>query len=291
MPYPAGGGPDVLARQMALAMGPLLNARLVVSNRPGASGMLGVRELLNAPPDGHALVYFGSPHLTTQAIVAGTPQHLDLPKLLQPISSLASSHFVLAVGLNSPFHTLEQLLAEIKRSPGKLTFGSGGIGSPGHMAVELLRAAVPGIEAVHIPYKGSVESINAVRSGHIDFSVLLALPALPLIANGQLRALAVTGSTRLEALPEVRTLAEAGITGFRLNAWNGLAMHAATPKPIVDKVFTAVLRTMQDAQVLALIKSAGSTLDLSASPAAFAERLRITLADETRVVKKLQLKP
>ncbi len=291
VPYPAGGGPDVLARLLAAALGPLINGTVVVVNRPGASGMLGVRELINAPSDGHALVYFGSPHLTTQAILAGTPQQLDMTRLLQPISALATSHFVLAVGLNSPYQTLEQLLAELKRSPGKLTYGSGGVGAPGHMAVELLRAAVPGVDAVHIPYKGSVDSINALRSGHIDFSVLLALPALPLIASGQLCALAVTGTSRLDALPEVRTFAEAGVAGLRLNAWSGLALHAATPKPIVDKLFTAVQGAMQDAAVLALVKSAGSALDLSASPAAFAERLRTTLADETRLVRQLQLKP
>ncbi len=287
VPYPAGGGPDQIARQLCMVLGPLLKTSFVVSNKPGASGMLGLNEVGQSAPNGYVATYFSSAQLSVQASGAG--QNFDILKSIQPISQFTTNSYVLVVARNSPHQRLEQLLAAIQKSPGALNYGSAGVGSPAHLAMEYLRAAVPGLEALHVPYKGAVEAITALRSSQIDFSFALVAAALPQINSGDLRALAVTSVKRLDVLPDVRSFDEAGIRNYAYGTWGGLGMRAGTPKPIVDRFFAAVQTAVRDPQFQTYCKSVGTGIELSASPAAFSEMMRLALIEEEKTVKRLKL--
>lgn len=286
VPYPAGGGPDLIARQLSLVLAPLLKTSILVTNKPGASGMLGLNEVALSAPNGYTATYFTSAQLAVQASGAG--QSFDILKSVQPVTQFTTNSYVLVVARNSPHQRLEQLLAAVQKSPGALTYGSAGVGSPAHLAMEYLRAAVPGLEALHVPYKGAVEAITALRSSQIDFSFALVAAALPQISSGDLRALAVTSPKRLEVLPEVRSFDEAGIKNYAYGTWGGLGMRAGTPKPIVDRFFAAVQGAVRDPQFQAYSKSVGTSIETSASPAAFAEMMRLALVEEEKAAKRLK---
>jgi tripartite-type tricarboxylate transporter receptor subunit TctC len=286
VPYPAGGGPDQLTRRLCTLLEPLLKTSFVVTNKPGASGMLGLNEVSQSAPNGYVATYFTSSQLTVQA--SGAARNFDILKSIQPITQFTTNSYALVVARNSPYQTFEQLLAAIQKSPGALNYGSAGVGSPNHLAMEYLRAAVPGLDALHVPYKGAVEVITALRSSQLDFSFALVAAAMPQIRSGDLRALAVTSAKRLEVLPEVRTLDEAGIKNYAYGSWGGLGMRAGTPKPIIEGFFSAVHTAVRDPQFQAYSQSVGTGLELSASPEAFSEKIRLALIEEEKTAKRLK---
>lgn len=286
VPYPAGGGPDQITRQLCMVLGPLLKTSMVVANKPGASGMLGLSQVGQTAPDGYAATYFTSAQLSVQ--VSGAGQSFDILKSIQPITQFTTNSYVLVVARNSPHQSLEQLLAAIQKSPGALNYGSAGVGSPAHLAMEYLRAAVPGLDALHVPYKGAVESITALRSAQIDFSFALVAAALPQIHSGDLRALAVTSTKRVDVLPDVRSFDEAGVKGYVYGSWGGLGIRAETPKPIVDRLFSAMQVAVRDPAFQAYAKSVGTGIELSASPTAFAEKIRLALIEEEKIATRLK---
>ncbi len=284
VPYPAGGGPDIAVRKLAEVLGKQLGVSVIVDNKPGASTLLGSQVAAAARPDGYTVAYITSGLVTVQAMT----RKFDMTRALQPIAKVNASAFVAVVPSASKYRTLPALLAEAKAQPGKLSYGSAGIGSPAHMAVEHLRMRVPGLNFLHVPYKGAVESVNALRAGEIDFSVLVLSTAMPLIKAGTLRALAVTTSSRISQLPDVPTFAEAGIPHYGFTSWGGFALPAGTPSAIADKLFIALKAASRDPGFLSLQESLGSFSAFSASPSAFGKELDEAIRSEELLVRQIQ---
>lgn len=283
VPYPAGGSPDSFTRQMADELTRQLGATAIVENRPGASGLLGVRAVSLAAPDQHTFAYLTSGHVTLAAI---NPK-FDLLKEHRLVARLSASPFVALVNAASPYKTMRELIAAVQASPGKLSFGTAGVGSPAHLAVEYLEESARNFKALHVPFKGAVESINAILGGQIDFTISVLGVALPQIQAGKLRALAMTTATRLALLPDVPTIAEAGGGNYAFQAWGGFAMHSETPDAMVARAAAVFTTAMQSDGMKKLLASAGSHADISESPTAFTAQVRQDLATERVITKRL----
>ena len=283
VPYPAGGAPDAFGRLLAEQLGAYFNQAFVVENKPGANGLIGARAVSQGAADNHALLYLNSQHVTLQAL---NPQ-FNILNEFKVISRLTSSPFVCVVGAKSPHKTMAELSAAVAANPGKLTFGSAGIGSPAHMAVEYLEDKLPAFKALHIPYKGAVESVNAILSHQIDFSIMVLGTAIPQIQGGNLRALAVTSPRRLPVLPDVPSISEAVAPGYAYDAWAGLAMAASTTDDVIAHVFKAAQAVAVSAQSREMSLRNGSLVSLSASSREFADQIARDVQLEQMIVKKL----
>ena len=286
VPYPAGGGPDATVRRIAEKLGATLGQPVLTENRPGAAALIGAKAVAAAPPDGHTLGYLSSSHATVQAITG----RLDLEKEFTPIAMIGLSPFVAVVSTASPIRTLGAFLDAARARPGKLTYASAGVGSPAHIAVERLRERVPGLDLLHVPFKGAVESANAIVGGQIDFSISLLAACLPHFRSGRLKPLALTTPERLALLPEVPTMVEAGVAGYRFDAWGGIVAPAGTPAEIVARLFAAIDRATSEPDYLSFVESTGGQRRMSPSPQAFAREIRDTLETERATVARLGLK-
>jgi tripartite-type tricarboxylate transporter receptor subunit TctC len=285
VPYPAGGSPDSTSRQVGDQVSRILGTSVVVENRPGGSALIGVRAMTAQPADNHTLVYLSSGHVTLAAL----PSPFDLLREVRLVTRLTNSPFVLVVNAESPYQTLSDLIKAIQARPGALTFGTAGQGSPAHMAVEFMSESVPGLNATHIPFKGAVESANAILGKQIDFTIGVLGALLPNIQGGKLRALGVTTPARLPVLPNVPTLAEAGLPGYQYAAWGGIAMHKDTPDAVVQRMHQALAEACATEAVRAHVARNAGVMDLTDSPRAFVAAVEKEIANERRVVKRLGL--
>jgi len=286
VPYPAGGSPDNSARIASAEAARELGVSVIVENRPGASGLLGARAVSQGQADGSTLVYVSSGHVTLAAI---NPR-FDLLKELRPVVRVSASPFVAVVSAQSRHRTMAELVAAVQAQPGRVTYGSAGQGSPAHMAVEFLHEATGNFQGLHVPFKGAVESINAILGGQIDFTIGVLGAAVPHINAGRLRALGMTTPQRLPLLPEVPTIAEATRSNYQFMAWGGFMMHPATPDAAVARLEQALRRGAQSRAYATFLQNSGAEPWLSESPAAFGEQLRRDLEIETQVVRRLNLR-
>ena len=230
LPYTPGGGHDTTARLIAQEVSQRTGATLVIENRPGANGNIGTEAAAKAPPDGYTLVYNGPSVTTNQWIYPRLG--FDPVKDLVPVLLTAKLPLVLVTNPSVPATTLAEFIAYAKANPGKLTYASSGIGGSPHLANLLFQRAV-GIQALHVPYRGGAPALNDLLGGSVQFYMDGANAALPFIKAGQLRALAVTSSTRLKDLPDVPTIAEV-VPNFEVVSWQGLMAPAGTPQPTID---------------------------------------------------------
>lgn len=287
VPAPAGGGVDILCRSVADRLAAMLGASFVIDNRAGAGGLLGARALASAAPDGGTLGYLHAGHLTLQAMGA----KLDMVGEFAPVvGRFTASQFVIAVPADSKLQTLADLTRAITTTPGTLSYGTGGQGSPGHLVVEKLRARMPGLDAVHVPYKGAVEAVNALVGKNLDFLSGLMSSVLPQVKSGRLRALAVSGEQRSHLLPDVPTLAESGFAGFSHVSWGGFYAPAKTPSGLLAQLREALAKVADEPSFKALLDSTGSELRPVESPQAFEAYLKSGLVAETALMAKLGLK-
>jgi tripartite-type tricarboxylate transporter receptor subunit TctC len=242
VPYPAGGTTDLLGRMVADQLQRGLGGAVIVENKPGAGTTIGAEQVARAAPDGYTLLLATS---TTLAINKTLYRNLpyDPVKDFTPIALLAGVPFALIINPMIPAKTLSEFIAYAKSRPG-LAYGSAGNGSPQHLGAEMLKTAA-GIEVNHVAYRGSVPAMLDVIAGHISFMVMDLQPALPQIKEGKIRVLGVTTATRIDAAPEIPTLAEGGLRGFELVAWQGVVGPAALPRPIVDQL-AAQIRKLLD---------------------------------------------
>src|SRR6201996_4369014 len=233
VPYPAGGTTDVLGRMIADQLQTGLNGAVIVENKPGAGTTIGAEQVARAQPDGYTLLLATS---TTLAINKTLYKNLpyDPVKDFTPIALVAGVPFALITNPAIPAKTLPEFIAYAKSKPG-LAYGSAGNGSPQHLGAEMLKAAA-GIDIRHVAYRGSVGAMLDVIAGHIPFMVVDLQPALPQIAEGKVRVLGVTTPTRVASAPDIPTLAESGLAGFDLVAWQGVVGPAGLPRPIVDRL-------------------------------------------------------
>jgi tripartite-type tricarboxylate transporter receptor subunit TctC len=233
VPYPAGGTTDLLGRLIADQFKSGLNATVIVENKPGAGTTLGADQVAKSEPDGYTLLMATS---TTLAINKTLYKKLpyDPVKDFAPIGLVAGVPFALIINPTIPAKTLPEFIAYAKSKPG-LAYGSAGNGSPQHLGAEMIKTAT-GIEIRHVPYRGSIPAMLDVIAGHIPFMVVDLQPALQQIREGKVRVLGVTTPKRVAAAPEIPTLAEAGLAGFELVAWQGVVAPAGTPRAIVEQL-------------------------------------------------------
>jgi tripartite-type tricarboxylate transporter receptor subunit TctC len=287
VPAPAGGGVDILCRQLAERLAPLLGASVVVENKPGAGGLLGARALAGSPADGSSIGYLHAGHLTVQAMGG----KLDLAGEFTPVvGRFSASQFVIAVATEAPQQTLADLVKAALAKPGQLTYGSGGQGTPAHLVVEKLRMAVPGLDLVHVPFKGAVEAVNTLLGRNLDFVAGLMSAVLPHVRTGRVRALAVTGEQRSPLLPAVPTLIESGYPGLSHTSWGGLFGPAKLPPVVVATLRAALQRVAAQPDFQSFVTSTGSELLPAEGAAEFNAYLKAALTSETALVNRLGLK-
>jgi tripartite-type tricarboxylate transporter receptor subunit TctC len=243
VPYPAGGTTDLLGRMVADELQTGLGAAIIVENKPGAGTTIGAEQVARAAPDGYMLLLATS---TTLAINKTLYKKLpyDPVKDFTPIALVAGVPFALIVNPQVPAKTLTEFIAYAKSKPG-LAYGSAGNGSPQHLGAEMLKSAA-GIDIRHVPYRGSVAAMLDVIAGHVAFMVVDLQPALPQIAAGKVRVLGVTTPRRVASAPDIPTLAEGGLAGFELVAWQGVVGPAGLPRPIVDQLAAQIGKLVAD---------------------------------------------
>ena len=237
VPYAAGGSADIAARMVTDAWGKALGGTVIVDNKGGAGGNLGVDVVAKSAPDGYTLGLQTVSLAINPSLTAKMPY--DTLKDLAPIGMVASSQHVLVVNDKLPAKDVKALIALLKAEPGKHTYGSAGSGSTFHMAAELFKAAA-GVSILHIPYRGGGPALVDTISGQVDMSFPVLSAAQPHVQSGRLRALGVTGAKRSALLPNVPTIAEAGLPNYSFETWFIVFAPAATPKAVVDKLNTAL---------------------------------------------------
>lgn len=233
LPYPPGGATDVIGRIVGKVLGERLGQPLVPENRPGAAANIGSEMVAKAKPDGYTIL-LGGPALTISPSIYKKLNY-DPAKDLTPIAQVAVGHYVLLVRPGLAVQSLKQLVEMAKAQPGKLSFGSGGLGSPSHMAGELFKN-LAGVDILHVPYKGVNQAMIGMMGNEVDIVVMGTTAATPQIKAGKVRALAVLTEPRLSYLPEVPTAREAGIGNYEVLAWNGLLAPAGTPPEIITRL-------------------------------------------------------
>jgi tripartite-type tricarboxylate transporter receptor subunit TctC len=242
VPGGAGGVTDIRARWLAERLAPVLGQSIVIENRPGAGGNLGTAAAARSAPDGYTLVIV---HIGTMAInphLYPNPGYDPLTDLA-PITRLGVGAQVLAVPKAVPASSLAELLALARAKPGELSFGSPGVGTPGHLASSML-LHLTGTRATHIPYKGGGQAVADLVAGHFTWTIEGYTVLRPFAQDGRLRLLAVTSAQRVKLMPDVPTMAEAGVPGYDFTAWAGIAAPAGTPRPIIDQLYAAIAKIL-----------------------------------------------
>ncbi|HEX6003831.1 MAG TPA: tripartite tricarboxylate transporter substrate-binding protein [Burkholderiales bacterium] len=289
VPFAAGGGPDVLTRKMAIKFAEVLgkDAVVVVENIVGAGGILAGQNVARMAPDGYTLLLGASSFIVQKAMEPGVK--FDPMKDFTHITRTSASPSILVVSASSPYKTVEDLVAAAKKAPGTLNYASGGVGSAAHLcgAAMVLQAQ---IDAVHVPYKGSVEIIPSILQGSTQFAFPIASTAIPQIQAGKVRALAISGPQRVSSLPDVPTLVEVFHTSdLALEAWFGLWAPAGLSPAVLDILFKAVVKTYDDPTLRADSAAAGTPVALSGSPAEFTRFMQAETLKFEKIVKAAQL--
>jgi tripartite-type tricarboxylate transporter receptor subunit TctC len=233
VPFGPGGPADVYARVVGQELTGALKQQFVIDNKPGAGAVIGTDVVAKAAPDGYTLLMMSNTHTTNETLLSNKPY--ALMKDLAPVAPVNSSDLVMVVHPSVPAKTLGELIALAKKEPGKLAYASSGPGTPYHMAGELFKA-MSGTDILHVPHKSSGEARNDVLGGHVQMMFDAVTTMKGSIDAGHVRALGTTGSKRSEILPDVPTVAEAGVPGYEATIWLGIMAPAGTPKEIVDRL-------------------------------------------------------
>ncbi|KAF1072174.1 tripartite tricarboxylate transporter substrate binding protein [Variovorax sp.] len=258
VPFPPGGAADLFARLVGTELAQALGQPVIVDNRPGAGGNIGAREVANAPADGYTLMLgtVGT-HAINPTLYGNLPY--DTRKAFVPVAMVGSVPNVLVVNPALPAKTVAELTALAKRSPGKLTMGSSGNGSSIHLSGELYKHLAH-VSILHVPYRGGAAALTDLIGGQIDLMFDNLPTSLPHIAKGSLRALAVTGAQRSPLLPEVPTMAEAGLAGYESTAWSGLFVPTGVPAPVVARLHDEVDKALRSERVKARYRDLGADI-------------------------------
>jgi tripartite-type tricarboxylate transporter receptor subunit TctC len=273
VPFPPGGGADTLIRLIAPMTGELLKQSLIIENRPGASGLIGADLVAQSPADGYTLL-MGSTAAVTEKNVSQ----------FAPVALVSASPYVVTVNPALNVNSIKALIAYAKANPGKVRYGSSGPGSASHLAGELF-SSMAGVTLLHVPYKGTGQALTDLLAGHIDLMFAPAQTVMPQIDNGKLIALAQTGSKRSEALPNMPTVSEAGLTGYSAVGWFGLFAPANTPKPVVQKINQTVMFVLGQEKIRKGMLERGSD-PASGSAEDFAAFLRVDQAKWEKLIKE-----
>jgi tripartite-type tricarboxylate transporter receptor subunit TctC len=286
-PWPAGGAVDALCRTLAPSLTERLGRPVVVENRPGAGSVIGTAAGAKAAPDGYTLVMGGSGSLAIGATLYKSIPY-DPTKDFAPVALIGQIPFVLVVNPSLPVRSVAELVAYAKANPGKLSYGSGGPGSPHHLYAELLKS-VTGIEMTHVPYKGSAPALTDVIAGHIELMFSDTVPSLPLIRDGKVRALGVSSAIRLPSAPEIPPIAEAGVPGFDAAGWGMILAPTGTRKEIVSRLYAEFKAVMAMPDVQQQIIKLGMVPVVSAPPEALQGYINSEMTRWGKVVRQAGL--
>jgi tripartite-type tricarboxylate transporter receptor subunit TctC len=270
VPFPPGGIVDTVARQLQPRLQAALGQTIVIDNRGGAGGTVGVGEVVRAAPDGHTLVLVFDAFATYPLVYPKLGY--DIQRDLQPVTQIASNPLVLVVNPAVPAQSLKELVALAKQSPGRLNFASVGAGSSNHLTGELFNS-VSGTFITHIPYRGGGPAQQDLLGGQVEMMFLSAVLAQPHVKAGKLRALAQTGAQRVPAYADTPTVAESGYPGFAVNSWVGLLAPAGTPRPVVERLQAEVKKILDSPDFAARLAEQGLS-GIGNTPEQFAAVLR-----------------
>ena len=283
IPSAPGGSPDVLMRILLQQMSQQMNVPFVVENKPDASFVLGTMEIVKAPPDGYSLGYGNIVSLAINRSLLATLPY-DPEKDLTLVSNVTHVFNMLAVNNDLPVRTVEELIAYARKNPGKLTNGSSGNGTTGHLGGELFKS-MAGVEIVHVPYKGSAQAINDLIGGQIQV-MFDNVPSIgPHVKAGRVRGLGVSAPKRAASFPDVPTIAEAGVPGYETNSWGGVIGPARLPREIMTRLHTEIRRALSAPAVAERFRQLDSEIDGS-TPEEFLALVRRETPKWAEVVRR-----
>jgi tripartite-type tricarboxylate transporter receptor subunit TctC len=279
-----GSGVDIVARIVAQRMSETLGAQMIVDNRPGAGGAIGVQNVAKSASDGYTLL-MAAPSFTISASLVRDPRDLpyDTIRDFAPVGQATTGHYVVVVHPSLPVYSVKELIALAKARPGQLNFGSGGNGNSTHLAAEYFRS-LAGIDLVHIPYKGSGAAVTDLIAGQIHLMFANITAAVPHVKTGKLRALAASGATRSLALPQLPAVAEAGVPGYAVTSWFGIVAPVRTPHEIRMKLNAVLIAAMNGRDMRDRLAAEGAE-PAPGSPDAFGKHIAREVAIWAKVVK------
>lgn len=248
VPFPAGSGGDVQGRLLGTMLQKQLGQTVVVENRAGAGGNIGAQHVARSAPDGYTVLYGTNGTHAINRHLYGAATGFDPVGDFEPVVQFTKLPLIVAVRTDFPVRTMPELLQLLKNNPGKYTYGSGGNGTTSHLAAEML-ATRAGLKMVHVPYNGNAASLKDLMGGQISLMIDVMPVPLPMVRGGKLRGLAVSSPARSLQVPELPTIAESGVPGFSVMAWDGLWVPAGTPAGIIDRLNEAVNRALASADI------------------------------------------
>jgi len=288
VPFPAGSSTDIIARIVAQKLSHRLGQQIVIETRAGASGNIGADAVAKAAPEGYTMgIATASTHAVTASLSTNLPY--DPIKDFAPVAMIGSQPYVLVLQPALPARNLAELIALAKAKPGTLNYGSAGVASLAHLATALF-ASMAGVNIVHVPYKSSSQSMTDMITGRLDMQFATIAPSLPNIRAGQLRALATSGKTRVAALPELPTVAEAGLAGYEAALWVSLVMPSATPPTMIARLNREVNDILKSTEGTEALVAQGMVAE-PGPPEALTERIRGDIEKWRGVAVKAGIRP
>jgi tripartite-type tricarboxylate transporter receptor subunit TctC len=285
VPSPPAGGTDIIARVLAQRFSAVFGQQFIVENRPGAGNMIGIESVARSPNDGYTLLMVPSTLALNSALYKKV--NYDPIKDFAPITIAATAPNVLVVNPQVPAKTLAEFVALAKKKPGELTYGTPGVGTSPHMSMELLKS-MAGLDIQHIPYRGTAPAVTDIISGQIHAMFANALTAKPQVDAGKVRALAVSGPKRIEALPNVPPVAQAGVPGYEAMQWYGLLAPAGTPKDIMVRLHAEATKALHTEDMKEKLATDGAE-PVGSTSAEFAALIKSELDKWTRVARAAKI--
>ncbi|VCU70898.1 Tripartite tricarboxylate transporter family receptor [Pigmentiphaga humi] len=287
VPWPTGGGTDLLARLVAQPLGTVLNQSVIVENRPGASGVIGSRYLSTRPNDGHSLLMMNDTYAITAAITKSIP--FDPKKDIDAVIIVAYAPQLLVTSSQSPYQSFADVVKAAKAKGAKLSYGACGAGTPGHLAAESLNIKFD-MQILHIPYKGCGPTLVDLIGGQLDLAWVTLSSAVPHVKSGKLKALAVSSKDRSPIFPDVPTVAESGAPDFHFSSWQGFGVPGGTPESVKAQLHAAISKVMKaEAIQKRLLELGYSPADLSEAPADFQKTVDQDIDRFTKLAQQINL--
>ncbi len=286
VPFGAGGPADIYARFLGQHLQETLKQSFVIENRPGAGAVIGTGEVAKSAPDGYTLLMISNTHTTNETLRPNKP--FQLMRDFVPVAPVNYSDLIMVIHPSVPAKDLKEFLTLLKSQPGALNYASSGTGTPYHMAAELFKS-MSATDIVHVAHKASGEARNAVIGGHVQMMIDAITTTAPTVEGGQVRALGTTGKTRSKLLPDVPTIAEAGVPGYEATIWLGIMAPAGTPQAIVDKLNAEINKVLAKPEVKeAWVKQGAEPMIMT--PAEFDKYLRGDIDKWAKVIQTAGIK-